>query len=365
MRMSTEVWIRKRKGIGAVTYGLRWIDPGTGSWKSESCGHDLALARLRRDVIRGELRQGLSGRLPETTLPELAERLAVLMAGKAASTIARTADTLRLLDRLCGPRLIVNVNRAVVMDFKAKRLAAGMSPATVNKATREIRSALSYAENAGLVRTNLLLRWKGLLLRVPDKVVRVVEEAEFAALVKATEIPGLQALLTVGYRQGLRRTELVNLRWSALDLERGVMSVVNRPDDGELTKSRKNRTIPIHPDVLALLRGVLGELPMIVSGGQAVPKFPFVFCWPDGQPFKADWITRAFGALVTKAGIPHATIHDLRRSFSTLAQRAGVGLEAVRDLGGWSTTGVVEKHYTGQVPERLTAAMAKIVAAAG
>ena len=64
--------------------------------------------------------------------------------------------------------------------------------------------------------------------------------------------------------------------------------------------------------------------------------------------------------LIDKAGIGHATLHDLRRSFSTLAQRAGIDRHTVKDLGGWSTVGVVEKHYTGEVPDRLREAMSKL-----
>ena len=40
--------------------------------------------------------------------------------------------------------------------------------------------------------------------------------------------------------------------------------------------------------------------------------------------------------IVKRAGIAYCTLHDLRRSFSTLAQRAGVDRYTVKDLGGWS-----------------------------
>jgi len=64
--------------------------------------------------------------------------------------------------------------------------------------------------------------------------------------------------------------------------------------------------------------------------------------------------------LVALAGIAHCALHDLRRSFSTLAQRAGVDRYTVKDLGGWSVVSVVEKHYTGDVSEAHRRAMAKI-----
>ena len=63
-----------------------------------------------------------------------------------------------------------------------------------------------------------------------------------------------------------------------------------------------------------------------------------------------------------RAGIPHCTLHHLRRSFSTLAQRKGIGRDIVKDLGDWSCIGVVEKHYTGEVDEALKRAMDRIAA---
>ncbi len=75
---------------------------------------------------------------------------------------------------------------------------------------------------------------------------------------------------------------------------------------------------------------------------------PHVSAWPDGQPYKPDWITHRFATAAKDARIK-ASIHDLRRSFSTLAQRAGVDRLTVKDLGGWSSVTVVEKHYTGEI----------------
>jgi len=94
----------------------------------------------------------------------------------------------------------------------------------------------------------------------------------------------------------------------------------------------------------------------MVEDGRAVPKHPHVFAWPDGLPYKPDWITNRFSTAAKASGVP-ASIHDLRRSFSTLAQRAGVDRMTVKDLGGWSSVGVVDKHYTGDIKPVLERAM--------
>ena len=168
-RNPTSVWIARRKGKRGVSYRLRWTNPRTGRTESEACGRDMAYARLRRDQIRQELREGLSGRLPSTSLGDLISRLDSLMAGKSEHTLRKTKDSLRLLKELCKVGCITTIDRAAIMAFRAVWLQAGVSPATVNKDLRQIRSALSYAMDAGLLRNNPLLRWKGLMLRETEK----------------------------------------------------------------------------------------------------------------------------------------------------------------------------------------------------
>ncbi len=83
-RNPTAVWIQRRKGKRGVSYRLRWINPQTGKWESEACGRDLAYARLRREQVRLEIREGLGGKLPNTTVEELINLLDSLMAGRSS-----------------------------------------------------------------------------------------------------------------------------------------------------------------------------------------------------------------------------------------------------------------------------------------
>jgi len=204
------------------------------------------------------------------------------------------------------------------------------------------------------------LGWKGLALKEPEKFVRVVEEDEFAELLTQCKNPDYRALLTVAYRQGLRRQELCNLRWKSVDVAEQIIHVVNVPEENEFTKSRKNRHVPMHPQVHTLLVDMQAKKPKVVQDGRAAHKWPHVFTWLDGRPFKPDWVTHEFARLRKQTTIPHCTFHDLRRSFSTLAQRAGVDIDTLLALGGWSVASVVKNHYTGDVSVAHRRAMDKI-----
>ncbi len=362
-RSPTAVWIVSFRGKRGVSYRIRWIDPLSGKTKSEACGRDKALARQNRDAKKAELREGLSGRLPDRSLSDLQDALEAFMVGKSHHTIRKTRRSLQELVALCGNRRLEHVNRAMIMDFRAERLTAGVAAATANKDLRQIKSALSYAVDAGWLRSNPLWRWKGLQLREPEKRIRVIEPEEFQRLLDACPDPTFRVLLIVGYYQGLRRTELVNLRWAAIDFAAGVLHVENVVEAGELTKSRKNRVLPMRAIVKQELKALCDDVPKVLEAGGHRPKYPHCFTWESGEPYLADWATHEFSRIVKRAGIPHCTLHDCRRSFSTLAQRAGVDRAIVKDLGGWSTLRVVENHYSGEVPEVLERAMEQIAAA--
>lgn len=260
----TEVWITRRKGKRGVSYRLRWVNPRTGKWESLACGRDQKLAQQEKDRIRAELRDGLSGKVPETAIDAFIEQLPRLMAGRSVHTVSKTVRSVKLLEELCKVGCLSAIDRGCIMSFRSKRLDSGATPATVNKDLRQIRSALSYAADAGLLRENPLLRWRKLMLRVADKVVRIVEEDEFSTLLDGCDNGAMRALLTVAYRQGLRRQELCNLRWSAVDLDRGILHVLNVAEEGELTKSRKNRSLPLHPLAAAVLADLWQGAPKVL-----------------------------------------------------------------------------------------------------
>ncbi len=347
------------------TYRIRWVDPKTRKMMSEACGRDKAFARLRRDAKKGDLRDGLSGILQGHTLSDLRDQLSQFMVGKSVHTIRKTCRSVQDVIDLCGDRRVQDVDRGFIMEFRATRLAGGVATATVNKDLRQIKSALSYAVDAGWLRTNPLWRWKDMQMREPEKRIRVVEPAEFRKLLDACDDPGFRVLLIVGYFLGLRRTELINLRWSVVDFDAGVVHVENIAAAGELTKSRKNRVLPMPDVVRQELTALFDDVPKAVEGGEQRPKSPHCFTWLDGTPYRADWATNYMARTVERAAIAHCSLHDLRRSFSTLAQRAGVDKATVKNLGGWSTIGVVERHYTGEVGDVRKRAMRKVSAMQG
>jgi integrase len=71
-------------------------------------------------------------------------------------------------------------------------------------------------------------------------------------------------------------------------------------------------------------------------------------------------VQRDFGQIVKRAGIPHCTPHDLRRTFVSQLAMAGVNQAIVQKLAGHASIQTTIKHYTGVMPEALRAAQGRL-----
>ena len=286
-------------------------------------------------------------------LSTLAKRLPDFMSGRADSTIRKTrASVLGLLERV-GNVDLATLNRGHLMTHRAGLLER-LAPATVNKELRQIKSALTYAVDAQWMPTNPAWRWRGMMTTEPQREIRVVEPGEFGQLTAAAD-PEMSAYLGLCYWQGLRRAEACQIRWPQIRFQPNVVVVLNLAGAGELTKSRKNRTIPMRRSARSMLwrlRQSKLALGHNIDG--------HVFTRPAGQPWNPDTTGGRFARLVQRVGLAKCSLHDLRRSFSTLAQRRGVDVGTVMLLGGWSSVDVVRRHYTGDLHGHLAATMATL-----
>lgn len=358
-RRPFSVWIES-SGTKDRLYRCRWVDPRTGQRESESCGSDRTYAKDRRDAIAAELREGKTGLRRDKTLSDLQGQIDSWMVGNDSVTRRITKASLARAIELVGDCRLAWFDRETVMALRAKLMDLGLRAATVNKEIRHLRGAVSLAVDAGWIDHNPLLRWKRAMMAEPEKRVRVVTAGEFELLVKACgEDFGLATLLYVAYYQGLRREDLAYLRWVNVDLSQGQIWVTPT-EDGDGTKRNQVSGRPLRAIVADRLREWLGRVEQRLTKSGPKPRWSFVFSWPDGTGYKPDWLTHWFEGIVDESGVDKCTLHDLRRSFSTLAQRAGLAPSTVQELGGWRSLVVVKRHYTGDVSQGQRLAMRQL-----
>jgi integrase len=197
------------------------------------------------------------------------------------------------------------------------RRGAQRAPASVDRELQLLSRIFSLSVERGLMQTNPC---KGVKLSGVGRIVtRYLAPEEEDRLLAALDFPRrkhLRNVLLIGLHTGLRRTEILSLHTSQIDLARNIIEL-----QAHQTKGKKFRAVPISET----LRPTLVEL------CANVPASGYLFENPrTGKPITE--IKRAWESALQEAGIAHIRFHDIRHTFGTRAVDGGAPLSAVKEV---------------------------------
>jgi integrase len=174
---------------------------------------------------------------------------------------------------------------------------------------------------------------------------------------------------------GMRRGELMGLRWADVDLDAAVVSVersatqVGRDRVTTTPKNHERRKIAIDPHTVSVLRTwrTTQAAERLAWGPAYVDVEGLVFTWEDGSPVLPDYVTKALGRLqlvvaprlveVELEPLPRVTVHELRHSHATILLRAGVPVHIVAKRLGHKDPSVTLNVYADVIPDDDTSAV--------
>lgn len=214
-----------------------------------------------------------------------------------------------------------------------------------------LRNALGNA-----VREELVSRNVAKLVQVPTPRYRTyrgltVEQAR--QLLEAAREDRLYALYVLALFLGLRRGELLGLRWSDVDLQAKTLEIGQALQrvGGELRfvdpkTEDSERTIPL-PDVCvsALRKHRRQQEAEAHAAGEDWRDSGLVFTTKIGTPVEPDNLRRSWGPLRRAAGLDGVRFHDLRHTCVTLLLNLGIPPNVVREIVGHSDIGVTMEIY--------------------
>lgn len=287
----------------------------------------------------------------------------------AVNTAPRTCEryseivTLHLIPAL-GSLPLTGLQPQHVQGYYARALESGrrdgkggLSALTVHKHHRVLYEALKHG-----VKHGLLVRNVAEAVDPPrpmhKEMATLGSEDVYTFLTASRETPYYTLFYTAIYT-GLRRSELLGLRWCDLDLELASLSVVqtlHRLRTGEYVirqpKSQKGRRlVAMSPSLAILLREYKRneELSRRMLGLELLPS-DLVFSHPDGTPLRPNSITRAFQTMAKSVGIKGVRFHDLRHTHATLMLRQGVHPKIVSERLGHSSVAITLDTYSHVLP---------------
>jgi integrase len=232
-----------------------------------------------------------------------------------------------------------------------------LSPNTVQKHHNVLRQALKHAVRLGLIQRNPVD-----LVEPPSgkrSVIQVLTEEQSKKFLQQAQGTRLEALYWLALSTGMRQGELLGLQWSSVDLDQGIVRVVNsvKRRDGKLylghpkTKSSR-RNIFISSSITSMLRAHRSrqEDERQGYGLDWNNSLDLVFPRQGGFILAQQTLTESFKRILRQAGLPGIRFHDLRHTAATLLLCRGVNVKVVSEMLGHSSATMTLNVYAHVLP---------------
>jgi integrase len=232
----------------------------------------------------------------------------------------------------------------------------GLSPQTVLHCHRVLRGALQQA-----VRWQLLAQNPADAVKPPRparREMRALDDDGIKKLLDTARGSRLYWPVLLAVSTGMRRGELLALRWSSVDLDRSTLSVSEALEETrnglrfkQPKTARSRRTVDLPSVVSAEMRTAkVATAKQKLALGPAYEDQNLVFAKEDGSPWPPDNFSTAFVALAGKAGLEGFRLHDLRHTHATQLLKQGVHPKIVSERLGHSTVSITLDTYSHVLP---------------
>ena len=217
----------------------------------------------------------------------------------------------------------------------------GVSDRMVRSCHALCRSSLEKAVEEGLITRNPSIGCK-----LPPKKngeMKVLTQNEIVRLLNQAYDEGYYEMFLLELTTGMRRGEILGLKWRDLNLETGELNIKRQLTTKGISvpKTKSSiRTVLLPPDMLDLLREM-----------KKTAKYDWIFPSPvkEGEPRNPTAITKRFRIMLERAHCKHARFHDLRHTFATMALENGMDVKTLSAMIGHvssETTLNIYSHVT-------------------
>lgn len=194
-----------------------------------------------------------------------------------------------------------------------------------------------------------------------DEKVKVLDNHQVDQMLKAAKQTPYYELLFLAVHTGLRRGELLGLRWKDIDFQAGTLSVrqtlAYTPEKGCFFKPPKNknsrRTIKITqpPEVIQILKQHRkNQIELRLMYEKKYEDHDLVFCQPNGKPIHPDTLSSWFPDFMVRIGLPKLNFHCLRHTHASLMLKAGADMKVVSVRLGHSSIRITYDLYSHLIP---------------
>ena len=233
-----------------------------------------------------------------------------------------------------GGRTLAEITPRLIVEYKNRRYAAGLKPASINRELANLKKAFNLAVREWeWCSENPVSRVS--MERENNKRDRWLSVEEEARLLQNCA-GWLHDLVTFALHTGMRMGEILELSWRGVDFTRRTVTVFR-------SKNGERRTIPVNQTVLAVLRKKAKVRSLQTD---------LVFCSKVFTRLESGHLRRSFRLALQKSRIEDFHFHDLRHTFATRLVQAGVDIYKVQRLLGHRSP-IMTQRYAHHYPESL------------
>jgi integrase len=345
------------------------VDPTTGKRKQQwiSVKGTKKEAEKRLAELLHQLDTGMFMKPGKTTLTEYLERwLKDYAWPNLAPRTAEGYETIirqHLIPKL-GNLLLTQVKPEHLQKYYSEMLnsgrcnsSRGLSAQTVRHHHTALHKALQTAVEWGLLSRNVADAVRPPRAERPE--MRTWGEDDIIHFLEAAKHTPYYALFYAALFTGMRRSELLALRWQDVDFILSQVYVsrsLHQLRDGSYvfrpTKTAKGRrTVALPPSAILVLNEHRGKQERDRAMlGTSLKDDDLVFSALDGKPIRPNTITRAWPMLAVRAGLKAIRLHDARHTHASLMLKQGIHPKIVQERLGHSTIAITLDTYSHVSP---------------
>ena len=370
--------IRKRGSSSWTVVVSLGRDPETGKRKQQWQGvkgtkkeAEKRLAELLHQLDTGTFmkpRKTTLGEYLETWLKDYCE---ANLAPNTTQTYAWFID--RHIKPALGQIPLTQLRPEHLQRLYSDKLAAGSRNGIGGLGSRSVRyihttihRALKSAVKLGMISLNPA---DGVdVPKVTRREMRTMDEADIDIFLEHAKSTPYYPLFHTAIFTGMRRSELLALRWCDLDLllcQASVSRTLHQLHDREIIfrqpkTSGSRRLIALSPSTIAVLREHK-EMQEKLREALDIPLIDddLVFCQIDGKPLLPDSVTQAWRNLVKRVGLNGIRLHDARHTHASLMLKAGIHPKVVQERLGHASIQITLDTYSHVAPGLQEAAAAR------
>lgn len=268
-------------------------------------------ALLKADSLRGELR---SIKKSDMSFKELTKKYLEYGETNGKRSLERDKYSIKALMNHFQHKKITQINLLLIEDYKKKRQREEKKSGTINRELSCLRHMFNLAKKWKIIRENPITEIK--LLKEEKYKMRILDKIEADLLIDAAA-EYLKPIIITALNTGMRRGEILNLRWNDIDFVNYNIHVKN-------TKSGKDRIIPMN----SLVADTFKKQDMSSE---------FIFSHPLKKGKARINVSWSFKVALKKSGIEKLRFHDLRHTAASwMVVNCGIDLVTVSEILGHS-----------------------------